>query len=82
MGGVGVNAAGGESDRRRSCEDRPLSEFDDLLEWTDEAQEKFRKIPFFVRTQARQRIEALARKRDVDIVTAELVEEARQESGQ
>ncbi|WP_017326851.1 PCP reductase family protein [Synechococcus sp. PCC 7336] len=59
-----------------------MSEFDDLLEWTDEAQEKFRKIPFFVRTQARQRIEALARKRDVDIVTAELVEEARQESGQ
>ncbi|MEB3211464.1 MAG: PCP reductase family protein [Leptolyngbyaceae bacterium] len=56
--------------------------FTDELQWTSEAETKLRKIPFFVRTQARQRIESLAREADLDQVTADLVEKARLEFGQ
>ncbi len=50
--------------------------------WTEEAQRKLKNIPFFVRTQARQRIEELARAADSEEVTVEMVEQARLEFGQ
>ncbi|OUL35026.1 protochlorophyllide oxidoreductase [Nostoc sp. T09] len=56
--------------------------FSDSLGWTAEAKEKLKNIPFFVRTQAKARIEQLARQAKQDIVTAELVEQARLEFGQ
>ena len=52
------------------------------LEWTPEAENKLKKIPFFVRTQARQRIEELARNAQLDLITADIVEQARIEFGQ
>ncbi len=52
------------------------------LSWTPEARVKLQKIPFFVRPQARQRIEELTRAADLEAVTAEIVEQARQEFGQ
>ena len=52
------------------------------LEWTPEAKAKLKNIPFFVRTQARQRIEQLAREAQLSVVTAEIVEQARLEFGQ
>ncbi len=52
------------------------------LPWTPEARVKFKNIPFFARTQARQSIERLAREEDVEVVTAELVDRARLEFGQ
>lgn len=57
-------------------------EFGDSPRWTQEAQKKLKNIPFFVRTQARQRIEDLARAADSNEVTAEMVEQARLEFGQ
>ncbi len=57
-------------------------QFEDSLRWTQEAQKKLKNIPFFVRTQARQRIEELARAADSDEVTVEMVEQARLEFGQ
>jgi hypothetical protein len=61
-----------------------MNEFDldDTLIWTKEAKVKLKNIPFFVRTQARQRIEELARAENSKNVTAELVEQARAEFGQ
>jgi hypothetical protein len=56
--------------------------FSDSLGWTAEAKEKLKNIPFFVRTQAKARIEQLARQAKQDIVTADLVEQARLEFGQ
>ncbi|MDJ0731918.1 MAG: PCP reductase family protein [Crocosphaera sp.] len=50
--------------------------------WSQEAQKKLKNIPFFVRTQARQRIEELARAADSEEVTVEMVEQARLEFGQ
>ncbi|HEY9697536.1 MAG TPA: PCP reductase family protein [Trichocoleus sp.] len=54
----------------------------DSLTWTPEAESKLKNIPFFARSQARQRIEALAREAELETVTAELVEKARTEFGQ
>ncbi|OKH26689.1 protochlorophyllide oxidoreductase [Hydrococcus rivularis NIES-593] len=61
-----------------------MSEYDvsDTLPWTTEAKAKLKNIPFFVRTQARQRIEELARAANLDKVTVEIVEQARTEFGQ
>ncbi|HHP7229489.1 MAG TPA: PCP reductase family protein [Xenococcaceae cyanobacterium] len=52
------------------------------LRWTSEAEVKLKKIPFFVRPQARQRIEELARTEQLEEVTADIVEQARLEFGQ
>lgn len=56
--------------------------FADSLHWSPEAKSKLKNIPYFVRTQARQRIEALARECGLEEVTPELVEQARVEFGQ
>lgn len=56
--------------------------YSEELFWTTEAQLKLRKIPYFVRTQARQKIETLARTAQLEEVTAAIVEKARIEFGQ
>lgn len=58
------------------------SDLTDALKWTPEAEAKLKQIPFFVRAQARQRIERLAREIELEVVTTELVEQARLEFGQ
>ena len=58
------------------------SNFIDALQWTSEAKEKLQNIPFFVRAQARARLEQLAREANQEIVTADLVKQARLEFGQ
>lgn len=50
--------------------------------WTAEALQKLNNIPFFVRAQARSRIEQMARDEELETVTGTLVERARQEFGQ
>jgi Proto-chlorophyllide reductase 57 kD subunit len=54
----------------------------DELRWTPEAEAKLKNIPFFARTQARQRIEEMARASNIEVVTNQLVEKARLEIGQ
>lgn len=54
---------------------------DDLI-WTPEAQAKLKNIPYFVRSQARQRIEEIAYSNGDAIVTVDMVEQARLEFGQ
>ncbi|MEB3310535.1 MAG: PCP reductase family protein [Snowella sp.] len=56
--------------------------FNESLRWTPDAKMKLKNIPYFVRTQARQRVEQLARDADLEEVTVELVEQARLEFGQ
>ncbi|MGC9506085.1 PCP reductase family protein [Baaleninema sp.] len=58
------------------------SNFADDLQWTVEATAKFKNIPFFVRSQARQRIEEIARDAESSVVTVDIVEQARVEFGQ
>ena len=54
----------------------------DELYWTPQAVAKLKMIPFFVRSGARQRIEAMARAAELEEVTAEIVQQARVEFGQ
>lgn len=56
--------------------------FTDDLTWTPEAKIKLKNIPYFVRAKARQRIEQLAREQELELVTADIVEQARLEFGQ
>jgi hypothetical protein len=58
------------------------SNLTDALEWSSEAKAKLKNIPFFVRAQAKARIEQLTRAAGQEVVTAELVEQARLEFGQ
>ncbi len=60
----------------------PNSDYAEELTWTAEAKVKYKNIPYFVRTQARQRIEQLALASGSDTITAEIVEKARVEFGQ
>jgi hypothetical protein len=59
-----------------------MSDDPETLTWTPEAQAKLRNIPYFVRSQARQRIEEITYASDTNIVTADIVEQARIEFGQ
>ncbi|HIK09614.1 MAG TPA: PCP reductase family protein [Oscillatoriaceae cyanobacterium M33_DOE_052] len=58
------------------------ADFTDELKWMPEAKAKLKNIPYFVRSQARQRIEQLARLQELEVVTPDLVEQARLEFGQ
>lgn len=58
------------------------AEFIETLPWTPEAKVKLKNIPFFVRSQAKARIEQLARSAGKDTITVDLVEQARLEFGQ
>lgn len=54
----------------------------DELRWTPEAEAKLKNVPFFARSQARQRIEEIARASEVAVITPELVEQVRLTVGQ
>ena len=56
--------------------------YSDRLNWTTQAQQKLLNIPFFVRSQARQKIEEIARDKEQATVTAEIVEQVRLQFGQ
>lgn len=58
------------------------SNLTDDLQWTPSALAMLKKIPFFVRPQATARIQQLARAAGIEVVTVELVEQARLEFGQ
>ncbi|MEB3182183.1 MAG: PCP reductase family protein [Nostocaceae cyanobacterium] len=58
------------------------SDFTGTLQWTSEAKTKLKKIPFFVRSQAKARIEQLTREAGEEVVTGDFVEQARLEFGQ
>ena len=70
--------------RINSCKIKTMQNLDNAegLIWTTEAKVKFKNIPYFVRSQARQRIEQIALAEGSDTITAEIVEKARVEFGQ
>nr|WP_313887504.1 PCP reductase family protein [Nodosilinea sp. LEGE 07088] len=52
------------------------------IPWTADAQAKLKNIPYFVRAQARKRIEDVARELAAEQVTADLVDQVRLDLGQ
>ena len=59
-----------------------MDDFDVSIPWTSDAKQKLKNIPYFVRTQARQRIEQVARDEGLETITVEIVEQVRLEFGQ
>jgi len=59
-----------------------MDDFDGSIPWTSDAKQKLKNIPYFVRTQARQRIEQVARDEGLETITVEIVEQVRLEFGQ
>ncbi|MGL5032919.1 MAG: PCP reductase family protein [Microcystaceae cyanobacterium] len=59
-----------------------VDDFDGSVHWTADAKHKLQNIPYFVRSQARQRIEQVARDEGLETVTVEVVEQVRLEFGQ
>ena len=55
--------------------------FPEEIPWTEAAKVKYKNIPFYARSQARQTIEELAREEEVEEITAELVVRAQQRFG-
>ena len=49
------------------------------MEWTDEARERFKEIPFFVRPAARKKIEKFAKERGETVISLEVYLTARQQ---
>ena len=47
------------------------------LEWTPEAKDRFKEIPFFVRPAARKKIEKFARDANIAEITVEVYEQAK-----
>jgi len=50
--------------------------------WIAEAQAKLKNIPYFVRAQARKRLEDVAREQQAEQITPQMVEQVRVEFGQ
>ncbi len=60
--------------------DRPHHDLD--LTWTTEALAKLQKVPFFARSQVKSKVEQIARAQWVEVITVEVIEQARVEFGQ
>jgi Proto-chlorophyllide reductase 57 kD subunit len=52
------------------------------IEWTPEALAKLKNVPFFARSQAKSRAETLAREQWSEVVTVDVIENARVKFGQ
>ena len=48
------------------------------MQWTPEAKELFKDIPFFVRFAAKIKIENFAKERNEEVITVELYKEAKE----
>lgn len=47
------------------------------MEWTTEAEEKLKEIPFFVRPSARKKIEKFAEEKGENLITVEIYHQAK-----
>ncbi|MBD2102634.1 PCP reductase family protein [Leptolyngbya sp. FACHB-261] len=54
-----------------------MSDSQDAVVWTPEAEAKLKEIPFFVRPAARRKIEQLAREQGQTQITIEVYDQAR-----
>ncbi len=60
-----------------------MESFDsDTVQWSAEAQQRLKQIPFFARPQARQQVERRAAECGIDLITPDVLERVRRELGQ
>ena len=49
------------------------------MQWTPEAEDLFKEIPFFVRFAAKKKIENFAKERNEDVITVDVYKAAKQQ---
>jgi len=54
---------------------------DDSIEWTQEAQDRIQKVPFFVRGMAKKTVLSFAKERGVKVIDGALMDEVREKVG-
>lgn len=67
--------------RVRYSRDIVICTYTFVMEWTTEAKDRLKEIPFFVRPGARKKIEKLAQEMGVSEITAEVYEKAKEKFG-
>ena len=54
---------------------------EDSIEWTQEAQDRIQKVPFFVRGMAKKTVLSFAKERGVKVIDGKLMDEVREKVG-
>jgi len=54
---------------------------EDSIEWTQEAQDRIQKVPFFVRGMAKKTVLSFAKERGVKVIDGALMDEVREKVG-
>ena len=54
---------------------------DDSIEWTQEAQDRIQKVPFFVRGMAKKTVLSFAKERGIKVIDGALMDEVREKVG-
>jgi len=74
MGMVGSSLSGGKEELKQT-----ISE--DSIEWTQEAQDRIQKVPFFVRGMAKKTVLSFAKERGIKVIDGALMDEVREKVG-
>lgn len=75
MGMVGSTLAQGKEELKQSIVS------DDSIEWTQEAQDRIQKVPFFVRGMAKKTVLNFAKERGIKVIDGALMDEVREKVG-
>ena len=75
MGMVGSTLAQGKEELKQAAVS------DDSIEWTQEAQDRIQKVPFFVRGMAKKTVLSFAKERGIKVIDAALKDEVREKVG-
>ena len=75
MSMVGSTLAQGKEELKQSVVS------DDSIEWTQEAQDRIQKVPFFVRGMAKKTVISFAKERGIKVIDGALMDEVREKVG-
>ncbi len=75
MAMVGSSLSEGKEELKQSVSS------EDSIEWTQEAQDRIQKVPFFVRGMAKKTVLSFAKERGVKVIDGKLMDEVREKVG-
>ena len=75
MGMVGSQLSQGKEELKQAATS------DDSIEWTQEAQDRIQKVPFFVRGMAKKTVLSFAKERGIKVIDGALMDEVREKVG-
>jgi len=75
MAMVGSSLSEGKEELKQSVSS------EDSIEWTQEAQDRIQKVPFFVRGMAKKTVLSFAKERGVKVIDGALMDEVREKVG-